>query len=116
MTTLYIAGPMSNQPDMNWDMFEEAEEAIKAKGYEAVNPHKINFKDKEHMANNHRFYTSAHYLQRDIRRLVDCDGIVMLPNHDESSGAGIELFIARRLEMPVYLYDHETQTFYKEDK
>jgi hypothetical protein len=114
MTTLYIAGPMTGQPDMNWDMFEECEEAIKAKGYKAVNPHRINFVDKESMINTHRFHTSAYYLKFDIGELIHCNGIVLLPNHEQSEGASTELFIARRLEMPVYHYDHDTQTFYKE--
>jgi len=116
MTTLYIAGPMTGCEDMNWDMFAECEKAIKEKGYEAVNPHKINFKDKEDMANQHRFYTPEYYLRRDIRFLIDCDGLILLPGWFESDGTSSELFIARRLKMPVYFYDHETMTFYKEDK
>jgi len=42
------------------------------------------------------------YMRADIKALVDCDAILMLPDWVESDGAKLELLIAQGLKMKVY--------------
>jgi len=42
------------------------------------------------------------YMRADIKALVDCDAILMLPDWEESDGAKLELLIAQGLKMKVY--------------
>ena len=42
------------------------------------------------------------YMRVDIKALVDCDSILMLPNWKDSEGAKLELVIAQGLKMNIY--------------
>ena len=35
---IYIAGPMSGYPNLNWNAFDEKEKQLTAAGFEVVNP------------------------------------------------------------------------------
>jgi hypothetical protein len=41
-------------------------------------------------------------LRRDIAELVKCDAIIMLPGHENSKGAALELHIARKLDFEIW--------------
>jgi hypothetical protein len=43
-------------------------------------------------------------LQRDLRALAECQGIILLPGWTKSKGAKFELHVALTLEMPVRFY------------
>jgi hypothetical protein len=49
------------------------------------------------------------YLRRDIAELVKCDSIIMLPGHENSKGAALELHIARKLDFEIW---HNLQDVY----
>jgi hypothetical protein len=103
---LYIAGKISG---LNYNdalkKFSDAAEMLRGLGHEPVNPMEVNGLDgdgKEH--------PWAEYMKRDIPVLLQCDGIYLLPDWDESKGAMLEHYIARQLGMrivaPSYK-DHE---------
>jgi hypothetical protein len=66
-------------------------------GYEGVNLAEMDANDPEPL-------TWEQYLRRDIRVLLDCDGIALLPGWERSRGAQLEAHIAHALGMrPMYL-------------
>ena len=107
---LYLAGPMTGYPDLNFPAFHAAAKSLRAAGYEVVNPAELN-------AHGLFGLISAKLLKRwagwlrcshwrqcmviDIRELVLCDGIALLPCWENSKGASLEYRIARGLDMQV---------------
>jgi len=92
MTRLYIAGPMSGLPLLNFPAFHAEAARLRALGYEVSNPAEIN---------PDAGMPWAECMRRDIPELVKCDGIVMLPGWERSKGASLEHHIARALDMQV---------------
>lgn len=89
---LYIAGPMTGLPNMNYPSFFAAEEWLQSKGYETENP-------ARNENPNEADYTM--WLRLGLRQVLDCDGIALLPGFGMSKGATLELFVASFLKMPV---------------
>jgi hypothetical protein len=87
---LYIAGPMTGIPHLNFPAFHAEAARLRALGYEIVNPAEINVDPQEGWAT---------CLKRDIAQLVTCDGIALLPGWEKSRGAKLEWYIAQSLEM-----------------
>lgn len=96
-TTVYLSGPMSGLPDLNYPTFNAAARALRRLGYSVVNP--AEFKTKTDGMSEAEAWRA--YMQVDIKALVDCDGIVMLPGWPESRGATLERSIAQGLDMLV---------------
>lgn len=89
---LYISGPMSGMPDLNFPAFHAAAAALRAAGYVVVNP--AEFGEGEGK-------TWADYLRKDIRALMDCTDIALLDGWESSRGARLERHIALELGMRV---------------
>lgn len=91
--TIYISGPITGIEDMNRPAFHIATTALRAKGYNAINPHEVT----RHLLDR----KWGDYMRADIVALMDCDGVATLPGHRKSKGAGIECRLARELGMKV---------------
>lgn len=98
MKRLYIAGPMSNLPDLNFPAFHREAAHYRAQGLEVVNPAEIN---ADPSAGWHEC------MRADIRELVMCDSIVMLPGWEKSKGASLEHHIAYTLGFTVVYLNRE---------
>lgn len=86
---IYISGQISGlTPDEYRANFLEAERQLYAQGYEVVNPI-FNGVDTTQPWQVH--------MKTDIRLLLDCDAIYMLPNWELSNGATLEREIAKAL-------------------
>ena len=81
MKRVYIAGPMTGLPALNFPAFHAEAARLRALGYEVANPAEIN--PEPGMA-------WAECMFRDLRELTECDGIAMLPGWEASPGACIE--------------------------
>lgn len=94
---LYVAGPMTGLPDLNFPAFHRAAAQLRALGYQVVNPAEINTDP------------AADWLtcmRAGIKQLVDVDAIVMLPGWERSKGATLEHAIAVGLGLQVFaLFD-----------
>lgn len=94
MTKLYIAGPMTGYPDYNRAAFHNAELALRAKGFDIVNPATTPEPcgDPEW-----RCWTRA-----SIARMLahDVTGVALLPGWAASAGATLEHSIASALGLP----------------
>lgn len=91
--TLYIAGPMSGLPMNNYPLFNEIATVLRRCGYAVVNP-------AEFGATEGASYVDL--LRKDLRALLDCDGVCVLDNWWTSVGARNEVQVAGVLKMPVH--------------
>lgn len=90
----YLSGPMSGLPLHNVPAFDRAARLLRAEGLTIVSPH-------EQDGEGDPATPWHHYLRRDLRLLVDCDGIILLPGWPASKGARLELHVALELGMAV---------------
>ena len=80
---LYIAGPMSGLPGLNFEAFHRAQQLLKDAGYQVVNP-----------ATQGSGRTYSELLKDDLRLLLDCDAVATLPDWEASVGARNEVMVA----------------------
>ena len=98
---VYISGPITKGEKITAPSaieaarktFASAEAILQARGHEPINPFKVIPYRKE--------LTWKDYMKANLKALVDCDGIYMLPGWHESEGALLENFIARKLKMKI---------------
>lgn len=98
VTDLYVAGPMSNYPDNNYPAFHEAKRVLEDAGYAVVSP--ADFGAPEG--------ARVHYvdlLREDLRQMLTCTGVAVLPDWWNSTGARNEVNVAGLLKMPVRTVD-----------
>ena len=91
---VYISGPISGveNPEV---AFAEAEKIIEAEpGFEAINPIGIGIFLEAELG---RKPTWQEYMRADIKAMLSCDAVYMLPGWMDSKGARIEAFIAKEL-------------------
>lgn len=100
MTRTYIAGPMTGLPDLNFPAFHREAAYFRAQGREVVNPAEIN-------PDPTAGWQAC--MRADIRELVTCDEVVMLPGWENSKGASLEHHIAQALEMRVVYLVRESK-------
>lgn len=105
MTTLYLCGPMRGIKELNHPAFFEAEEALKKKGYNVINPARM---DQELGLDPHNSQMDQEFItdcaRRDIDAVFECDELVLLPNWEKSKGAKAEIAVARWLSKHIRLY------------
>lgn len=89
---VYISGAISGVKDYEKE-FSKAEEDLKAKGYETVNPCTLpHDHDKSYAA----------FMKEDIKELLKCDAIYMLDGWEDSRGASTEHSIAMVCGLRIY--------------
>lgn len=88
---IYIAGPMTGIPDLNFPAFHAAAARLRGIGHVAVNPAEIN---PDPVA------SWPVCMRQDIAKLVTCDAVALLPGWEKSRGATLEHHIAQQLGMP----------------
>jgi hypothetical protein len=93
MKLAYISGPITGRPEKIYvPAFAKAKEKLKQAGYEPVNPLELpHLHDK----------TWSSYIGEDIKELLECNAIYMLPDWKESKGARIEHAIACELGLEI---------------
>lgn len=95
MTALYLAGKISGGDiDAEFRKFMECAHELRLAGYTVINPVEI----------NHDRPDWNTCMRRDIKALMDCDSICMLPDWIESKGARLERSIALDVGMKAVLY------------
>jgi hypothetical protein len=94
MTRIYISGPMTGLPELNFPAFHAAAAQLRAADFNVLNPAEIN-------PDSGMSWQAC--MRADIKALCDCDAIVLLPGWQRSKGAQLELHLAHRLELDIYL-------------
>ncbi len=90
--SLYLCGPMSGLPQFNYPAFFEAAERLRDVGYIVRNP-----------ADNPppKCGTYPGWIRLALAQLVQCNGLAYLDGWESSTGAHIEIRVARDLTMPI---------------
>ncbi|MDO4647741.1 MAG: DUF4406 domain-containing protein [Eubacteriales bacterium] len=81
---IYISGSISKNPKAAKVRFGEAEEKLKAAGYDVINPQKMDLI----LGENAQY---EEYMRASMLLLSMCDGIYMIYGWQESKGARAEL-------------------------
>jgi hypothetical protein len=90
---IYLAGPMSNLPSWNFPAFHAAAAKLRSLGHEVFNPAEIDGGDTSQ--------SWEYYMRKDIVLVAMSEAIAVLPGWEKSRGATLEVYIARKLGMPV---------------
>jgi hypothetical protein len=92
MRTAYVAGKISGLPKTAVrDKFNMITSQLKDQGYEVINPQPAYADD----------ITWDEAVRGEIKKMLECDEVHMLPDWQESRGAQLERDIALRLGMEV---------------
>jgi hypothetical protein len=94
MLRLYLSGPMSGLPGLNFPAFHEAASQLRAAGYQVTNPAEINPDST---------MSWEQCMRADIKALCDCDVLALLDGWQRSAGAHVELNLAHRLGLKIVL-------------
>lgn len=85
---IYVSGPMSGRPGLNFEAFHVAAAELAALGWEVENPAEKGVID---------CWSWEDYLRYDLTRLVTCNAIYLLPGWMASRGARLERHVAASL-------------------
>ncbi|MBN3853814.1 DUF4406 domain-containing protein [Paraburkholderia sp. Ac-20340] len=89
---IYIAGPMTGIPELNFPRFHAEAARLRGLGHDVINPAEINPAAGTEW---------AAAMRADIRELVTCEGICLLPGFEGSRGARLERHIALELGLEI---------------
>lgn len=89
--TLYVSGPMSGLPELNYPEFFAAADRLRSLGFYVLNP-----------ADHGPGGTWRECLARDLTILVHCHAVVVLDGWEKSKGARLECHVATELGMGIY--------------
>lgn len=90
---IYLSGPMTGLKDKNFPAFMRAATKLRAKKHLVVNPAELNIGDPRS--------SWEECLRRDIKEMMKCRAIALLPGWRKSKGAMLEVYIAKQLKWPV---------------
>ena len=94
MKRIYLSGPMSGLPELNFPAFHAEAARLRALGFEVVNPADLN-PDPD---------TGWHECMRnDLKALLDCDTLALLDGWQRSTGAHLEMHVAHRVGMEIVI-------------
>lgn len=95
---VYVAGPMSGKPQLNFPAFDEVAAKIRSLGYVPINPADFDrVMWPEGVPDAEDYY--ARQLKIDLLLVETCDAIVMLPGWESSKGARLEHAWAQALKL-----------------
>ena len=89
---VYIAGPMSGLPELNFPAFHAEAAYLRAMGEEVINPAEI-------VTDPAAKWEAC--MRADIAQLVTCDCAHFLPGWEKSRGASLEFLIASQLGLEI---------------
>ena len=90
MSRIYIAGPCTGLPEMNYPAFNALAKKLRAKGHHVENP-----------AENPEQDSWEAYMRVAIAQLITCDTVVLLSGWSKSRGAKVENRLAVDLGLEV---------------
>lgn len=98
---VYIAGPITTATPFDLQRFYDVEKELEQKGYKPVNP--LHHGEVEGAQ-------WADYLRFDIRNLMKCEAIYLLPGWSNSAGARLEYMNAVQLNMELMFHPRAERT------
>jgi len=98
---IYISGPITGVKNNNFEAFDAAFKFLSSHGFAPLNP-----LDLDKIYNEHGDWNAC--LRRDIKYLMDCEAVFLLPGWEDSKGARLEITIASKLDLPFYRRDGQS--------
>ena len=93
---IYLAGPMTGYDQLNFPRFHAEARRLRELGFTVINPAEINSDASK---------SWRECMRADIRELVTCDAIALLPGWERSRGAALEHHIMTTLGLAVFTVD-----------
>lgn len=90
---IYLSGPMTGLPDYNRPAFDRVAAKLRTTGKTVFNPAEVGARNT--------IMPREWYMRRDIEGLLKSDMVYVLPNWESSTGACLEIEIAKQLELPI---------------
>jgi hypothetical protein len=94
MRRIYISGPMTGLPGLNFPAFHAEAARLRAIGYDVVNPAELS---PDQNASWHQC------MRRDLAALLTCDTLALLEGWTTSAGAHLEMHVAHRVGMEIVI-------------
>lgn len=99
---IYLSGPMSGLPDLNYPEFHRVAKELTERGFEVLSPADIVLpKELLELIGDDKDWLWNAYMREAIPMLMRCNTIALLKGWQESAGAGLEITIAAPLGMKV---------------
>lgn len=92
---IYVAGPMSGRPKLNYPAFFQAEDKLAAEGWEVVNPARLDLEAGVDPDRELGEYDYTECALRDVEALIECDAIYLMDGWQHSRGASWERALAK---------------------
>lgn len=98
---IYVAGPMTGLPELNYPAFHDATARLRDKGWHVENP-----------AENHDPHVDASchwtaYMRMGLSQVATCHAIYLLPGWQQSKGASLEYMVAQQLGLQILVHDQQ---------
>lgn len=84
--SVYVAGPMTGIAEHNYPAFAAVAAELRGMDVEVVSPHELHDGDR---SRSHEYY-----MRRNLRAMLECDELVLLPGWINSAGARLEVEVA----------------------
>lgn len=97
MKKLYIAGPMTGLPELNYPAFHEAETRLQAVGYDTLNPARNQPPGEP---------SWLAFMRMSLVQIAQADGLALLPDWETSKGARIEHDLSISIGLDVKPLNH----------
>lgn len=95
MKRIYISGPMTGKPGLNFPAFKAEEQRLQSLGYVVINPAELNIDDDKK--------TWHECMRTDLAALLTCDTLALLDGWQQSAGAHLEMHVAHRVGMEIVI-------------
>lgn len=115
---IYLAGPMSWVPKFNIPLFDRVARQLRDLGHEVISPAELDSNEIREVALQSEdgepgtvtaIETYGEILGRDVRIVIDeADAVALLPNWMKSTGARIEVAVAKIMGKDIYEVDEDT--------
>jgi len=93
---VYLSGPMTGMPDLNFPAFNRYAQRLREAGYKVVNPAEIN-------PDGEKSWQAC--MRADLAALLTCDALALLPGWTKSAGAHLEMHVAHRVGIDITTVD-----------
>lgn len=100
-STYYLAGPMGGIAELNFPLFKEAAKILRGRGLQIVSPVELAEALPGEIGTESELPYSE-YMREDIRGLMNCDNLLLLPHWQQSRGARLEVYLADFFKMKVW--------------
>lgn len=94
---IYLSGPMTGYPDFNYPAFRDAARILRFQGLEVFDPSECFDGDQT--------LSKETYMREDIAAILTSSMVVTLDGWEQSSGARLEVEVAKAIGLPVQSYN-----------